>query len=360
MTRRSLQLGLVSIFTCALLPACPRTTGSEGDGETEAGPIELDEGGPKLDMTGGESGDNDGQQETEETDGCAEIDVSVEPTIPTVVLLVDQSGSMDNDFAGQPRWDAVYATLMDPDAGVVKPLESSVRFGLALYSSVDGFEGGECPMLTEVEPALNNHMAIDAIYEPADPIDETPTGESLAAVANALAASPDDGPKVIVLATDGEPDTCAEPNPQNGQEEALAAAQAAHAAGVETYVISVGDDVSQDHLQEMANAGVGLDPQGVELATYYQALDTDDLIDAFDEIISGVTSCVFELEGIVDLDLVCEGTVELDGVELECMTDWHLLDPSTLELLGDACETLQDGEPHTLTATWPCGAVSIP
>ena len=32
-----------------------------------------------------------------------------------------------------------------------------------------------------------------------------------------------DGINRVILATDGEPDTCAEPNPQNGQPEAIAA-----------------------------------------------------------------------------------------------------------------------------------------
>ena len=41
-----------------------------------------------------------------------------------------------------------------------------------------------------------------------------------------LLNDPAPGDKVIVLATDGEPDTCAEPNPQNGQGVAVAAAAA--------------------------------------------------------------------------------------------------------------------------------------
>ena len=294
------------------------------------------------------------------TSGCAEVEVVVEPTTPTVVLLVDRSGSMTEDFGGQPRWDATYQTLMDPNDGVVAELESSVRFGLALYTSEDGFEGGECPMVSTVAPSLDNRASIDAVFGPADPIDETPTGESLALVAQQLAAFDEEGPKAIVLATDGEPDTCAQPNPQQGQPQAIAAAQEAYALGIRTHIISVGNDVGAEHLQQMANVGVGLPVDAAMPAPYYQALDAAQLVEAFEDIIGSFVSCQLAIDGEVDLNRACDGTVTLDGVELECGTDWQLPDESTLELMGDACATLQDGNDHGVDASWPCGAVQVP
>lgn len=292
--------------------------------------------------------------------GCVDVQVQVEPIIPTLVLLVDQSGSMTADFGGQDRWDAMYETLMDPADGVVASLQSSVRFGLTLYSSVDGFDGGECPMLTSVEPALDNLGPIDAVFGPADPIDETPTGESLAAVAQTLAAFQADGPKGIVLATDGEPDTCEQPNPQQGQDVSLQAAQQAFDLGITTFIISVGDEVGAEHLQQMANVGVGKDANDPMPAPYYQALDAQQLVDAFEEIIGSFVSCELLVDGVVDLEQACDGSVFLDGVELECGTDYELPDQSTLLLLGEACATLQDGGQHTIDASWPCGAIDIP
>jgi hypothetical protein len=293
------------------------------------------------------------------SDGCTEVVVMVEPVTPTVVLQVDQSGSMTDDFSGMPRWDALYDTLMEP-GGVVDALQGQVRFGFALYSSMDGNEGGMCPMLTEVPPALDNYDAIDAVYDAADPMDETPTGESLGLVAMSLAMFDEEGPKAIVLATDGEPDTCAVPNPQDGQPEVISAVQAAYGDGIETYVISVGDEVGEPHLQQVANAGVGKDVDDPDPAPFYVALNAEDLVEAFDEIISGFISCQLAVDGIVDLDKQCDGTVLLDGVELECPVEWHMLDESTLELLGDACETLKDGQPHEVDASWPCDAINIP
>lgn len=235
-----------------------------------------------------------------------------------------------------------------------------MRFGVTLYTSEDGDEGRECPILTSVEAALDNHGAIDAAYAPAMPNDETPTGESLQAVATSLSALAFEGPKAIVLATDGEPDTCAVPNPQEGQPEALAAAEFAFSEGISTFIISVGDDVGADHLQEMANVGVGKAPDDPMPAPYYEALDAAQLVDAFNEIVGSFISCDLVIDGEVDLDQACEGTVSLDGTELECGVEWEVPDETTLRLLGDACATLKDGAQHTVDASWPCGAVVIP
>lgn len=314
--------------------------------------------GPKFDM-GVSTTIATGNGPEGGSEGCTEVMVNVEPVIPTIVLLVDQSGSMTADFSGQERWAALYDTLMGA-GGTVETLQGDVRFGLAMYSSLDGEEGGMCPMLTEVPPALDNFDAIDAIYDPADPLDETPTGESLALVAGTLEAFTEPGPKAIVLATDGEPDTCAQPNPQEGQPEVIAAVQAAFDAGVSTFVVSVGNEVGASHLQEVANAGVGKAIDDPMPAPFYVALDAGDLIAAFDEIIGGFASCEIPIDGIVELEQACEGTLLLDGVELMCPVDWNMLDATTIELLGDACELWKDGQPHGMAASWPCGAVSIP
>src|SRR5262245_8128557 len=39
------------------------------------------------------------------TNNCDDINVTFDRIIPTVILLVDQSGSMTDDFGGSSRWD---------------------------------------------------------------------------------------------------------------------------------------------------------------------------------------------------------------------------------------------------------------
>ena len=79
--------------------------------------------------TGGSGGPFEG-------DGCVNFNVGFEGRTPTVMLLVDQSGSMNDKFpAGSQtsRWSVLYNALMDPTTGAVKAMEGSVRMGLAMY-----------------------------------------------------------------------------------------------------------------------------------------------------------------------------------------------------------------------------------
>jgi hypothetical protein len=173
------------------------------------------------------------------------------------------------------------------------------------------------------------------------PLGETPTGESLDAVWQKLDMLDVPGRKYMVLATDGEPDTCAVPNPQEGQPESLAAVTAAFNAGIETFIISVGDEVSEMHLQDMASAGQGGDPN----AAFYQALNQAELLTAFQDILAGVRTCQLDLDTPLDMADAPNCTVEVNGqaVPLDDPNGWQLNDAQEIELLGSSCEALQMG-----------------
>ncbi|RLB56313.1 MAG: hypothetical protein DRI34_09325 [Deltaproteobacteria bacterium] len=300
------------------------------------------------------------------TEECASVSVELEHIIPTVMLLIDQSGSMSDDFGGTSRWQAMRAALADPQQGVVYQLQDEIIFGAALYTSDGGFAGGDCPILQKVAPALHNAQAIGKLIGDNGPQGDTPTGESITAVVSYLDGLPPDSItplRIIVLATDGEPDTCEVPNPQTGQPQAVAAAQAAFSAGVKTFILSVGSDVAASHLQDMANAGAGLDVGGGQNAPYYVANDPEQLRQAFEQIAQGSRSCLFALEGEVQpIEYAAYGKVVLNGRELEFQDPdgWRLADAGTLELLGSACREYLDTENPTLEASFPCGAVYVP
>lgn len=380
--RRHAALGLLAGLSAALMALGSGCSGDPGDGNNAqcasdgapcaAGQVCNSDGlcGPAG--TGGSGGSSSagvefvGSSSSTGTggdlpDSCADVTVTFDKQIPTVVLLIDQSGSMTESFGGGTRWNVLYDTLMDPGTGLVKALESDVRFGLALYTSEDGNAGGTCPMLTEVPITLGNYDAIDAVYSLAHPKGDTPTGESIDAVAAKLDAVSEPGPKVIVLATDGEPDTCAVPNPQHGQSESIAAAQAAFAKDIRTFIISVGSDVGVQHLQDVANAGVGLPVGGPDKAPYYVGLNQQALIDAFTNIIQGVRTCVFTLNGKVDPTMASQGKVTIDGQSISYggSDGWKLNSPTEIEIVGASCDLVQTGE-HTIAITFPCGSVELP
>jgi hypothetical protein len=298
-------------------------------------------------------------------DACPSVTVGLAPVVPTVVLLIDQSGSMSESFGGRSRWEAVRVALTDPTSGVVPALQSKVIFGASLYTSHNGtLDGENCPLLQVVPPALNNSAPIRDLLRDHQPDGDTPTGESIdAVVATFGTSSPDpdnrQSPRVIVLATDGEPDTCAVPNPQTGQALALEGAGNAYAAGIRTFILSVGSEVGHAHLQDMANAGVGLPVGGTEHAPFYVANDTSQLVDAFDEIIRGVRTCVLTLSGHVAAGSEASGDVRLNGQPLGYgdPNGWRMIDDETLELVGTACTTLLESDTATLSATFPCGSI---
>ena len=292
-----------------------------------------------------------------DSDVCGSLQASFSPITPTVLLVVDRSGSMKADYGGQSRWNALHATLMDPASGIVTQLAEQVRFGLLLYSGHDGAPGGTCPTLHEVGPKKNNAEEIEAVYGAMLPGEGTPTGEAVAAATPLLEAVTAEGPKLLILATDGLPDTCDTPTEDSS---AIARAAvidnvaAAYDLDIATYVIGVGPDVSADHLQEVANAGAGLAPGGAASAPYVQALDAQALVAAFDTIIDGARGCTFALDAPVDPD-IAEGVVTLDGEQLVEGTDWKLgPNGGRIVLLAEACDAILDGGDHEVAATFTC------
>jgi hypothetical protein len=315
---------------------------------------------------------------TGNTTGCQSVVITPTRSIPNVMFLVDESGSMDAGFGGGlDRWQAAHQAIVgNPDAdppvvGIVEQLQSIVRFGLTTYHSQGGFSGPRgCPIFeTEVAIALDNHSAIDSAY-PSDFQDigvDTPTGESIDRLVFELQETPPpaDGPTIIVLATDGEPDTCATPNPQEGQPQAVAAAKNAFdVVGIQTFILSVGEEVSDGHLQDMANVGVGLpeSTSGPEAAPFWKATDSNQLAAAFDEIISASISCEIQMDKRFDdkVKACADGDVQLNGTPLSCPDDWQVKPGADdiIELVGSACDTFKSGA-ATFSAVFPCGAIIV-
>jgi len=336
--------------------------------------------------TGGECGNgysctNDGfcQQESGD-DGpiidadCPAVHFTAAKTTPTVELLIDQSGTMTAAYGGTDRWNAVRQALLAPNTGVVSKLGDKVVFGASLYSNkskpdMNGQEVGitPCPTVTHtVDRKLNNLAQIQKLLQDNNPDEDTPTAESIDAIrADFMAHPPMQGsPPIIVLATDGLPDTCADADPPagSGRQEAanqksVAAAKAAYAAGIKLFFLFVGDDQAGNHPQQMANAGAGKDPvTGKE--KFYTAKNPAELTAAFNEIVGGILSCDLKLSGEVDPGRAQTGTVALNGTVLTYGTDWNVdADGVTLHLLGAACNTLKTANNPTVDATFDCGSV---
>lgn len=337
------------------------------------------------DLGGGLGGASNGGGGDAGAGNCIDVDVDFTPQTPTVMLLVDRSGSMNGDsqFEDAPawdcrardndwRWNVARYVLLHPTEGVVKPLEDKVRFGQVLYSARETRE--TCPTLTGVvTPALNNHDAMLQEFPCSDIDDDTPTRESLAAAVEQLAAFNEPGPKIIVLATDGEPDSCqyydwerqssweaqgirdrAHSNEIGAEIKASVVAEAAAARAkditVHTIHIAENNGTLWQHIQDVAEAGGG---------QAFAAYSVEELKDAFQNIVDGSRSCKIDLSGSIEKGKESQGRVTLDGgvLELDDKDGWRVNNSSQIELLGEACETIKVGE-HVLDIKFPCGTFS--
>src|SRR5690349_20845582 len=110
--RRSVVAALALVLAChdEAPPGAADSTGESGIVVDDSG-TSSSESGPKLDMGVVSTGISVTNPDSQ-TDGCTDITVTVTPVIPTIVLQVDRSGSMTEDFSGQSRWSALYETLM--------------------------------------------------------------------------------------------------------------------------------------------------------------------------------------------------------------------------------------------------------
>ena len=352
----------------------PTGTGGSSSGGSSSGG--TDSGGSS---TGGKSvivpvtdAGSDGP-EPAEGDACADVEFEVTNVVPSVVLLIDRSASMseeDLDVAnpGVTRWDALKTALLDP-AGAIATLQDQVRFGVVFYAGGASGRMATCPVLdqggdpaTLMPPRTGLLPDFTTYFQPLDTLPDTPTGESVAFTAGELAAFKEVGPKYIVLATDGEPDLCDDRQEPSGRDRSLAEVTAAYADGVTTFVISVGTDVAEAHLSEIANAGQGFPPADMPAAPrFFQVTTQQALADAFEQIITGTRSCTLTLNGEINPLLADKGKVALDGqpIPKDDTNGWRVVDGSTIELVGSACEAIQDGM-HNLTASFPCEVIVNP
>ena len=185
---------------------------------------------------------------------------------------------------------------------------------------------------------------------------------------------PAEGPTIIVLATDGAPDSCEFPDPSNSTQrdsargEAVTASGAAHDAGVDVFVLWVGtlsDSEIEDHLQEVANEGVGLAANGSQGdAPFWVGTNPQQLEDEFVEIINASISCDVQMDKQFDdkVKACNEGDVRLNGTPLACSdTNGWRVKPGVddvIELVGAACDTFKSGD-VTFSAEFPCGAIVV-
>lgn len=381
----------IALFLGVLNFSCSAETKVGSNSEIGAIPTGVGtSNGTRAGNTGGTAGSNGAATTTDFTLGpntCAGANVQASRIKPTVLFVVDRSGSTSDPYPGSTsRWQAIYDALMDSKAGVVTRLQSVARFGMVLFDGpleaaasdvVNGVfclipgmpcqtpDAGQpaattsCPRLVIVNPALDNYTAIQTAYQPAGPAGGlTPTARSLEA-AYKLIREPDQrldqraqGPAFVVLCTDGKPNGCIDsvgiPDEQGPIDQLTAAAK----NGIKTYVVGVAADAeAQTYLDKLATFGDTGAPA-------FSPASKDDLVAALSQIVGGAVGCNVRLNGSVVPGQECSGTVNLNSQPLGCndANGWKLTNESEIELQGSACQKFMNDPAAMISATFPCNA----
>ena len=314
------------------------TTTGDGDGDPSTTTTGDGDGDPSTTTTG----DGDGDPTTAgDGDGeCVDLIVALAPDPAKVLVLVDQGAHMGGGFDGTTRLAAVETAMVDPDLGVAWTWQAQRQLGLFGFTSFNGDFGGACPVMVGAAMGLNNADGIVSVLAGMVPEDENPVADAIEAVIPEFAGEPGR----LILVTGRNPDTCAQPNPQQGFFQAGAATQAAAEAGIETHLIAVGT-LNSNYAQALANIGIGLDPQSPELAPWTNATTVDELRTSLDGLIAEALTCGFDLDAPIDPVLAAECTVSLDGqlLGLDDPDGWTVPDLGRLELGGAGCAAYQAG-----------------
>jgi hypothetical protein len=262
----------------------------------------------------------------------------------------------NNDIATN-RYAGMRNALVDTTNGVVTTLEAKAYFGSKLYTC-----NGTANAFADVARGLNNANAIRASIDAKlnTPGTNTPTAAALDAARQEFTTNPPPAgsPPIIVLATDGEPNSCNQNLSQSQYNAAsVASAAATYAAGIPVYVLAISQDGNLlSHLQQVANAGQG-HQAGQPNIPYYPANNATQLAQAFQTIINGVISCDLKLTSSIDATSAMQGTVTVNGMTLTYGTDWTLVNGNIVRVMGAACSMLKASNNPAVQATFPCGSV---
>lgn len=224
-----------------------QTTTSAGGGTTTTGVggLDLPDGG----QGGGQGGDNT----------CVAEEAIADPVQLDIVILLDRSGSM----SGQ-KWDGSVAALK---TFVNDPASAGIAVGIVYFPIEAAPDNNDCNYFhyqtldVDVAPLPGNAPSLVTSLDAQDPLGgDTPTYGGLKGAlftATALQDANPDHKVILVLASDGDPNSC--PGNQNDIPVIAALAQSAlNYNGVQTYVIAISGSTVANLDQIAAAGGTGL------------------------------------------------------------------------------------------------------
>jgi hypothetical protein len=278
---------------------------------------------------------------------CTATAFTVTPVTPLIQLMVDGSGTMGEGMSGaNSKYDAVKKALYSGTAPLLTNLESKAQFGASVYLS-----SGTCPSFHASPCTLNNMAGVKNAIDMGNVNGTDPLPEALLALHDTFGNVTGD-PKVIVLATDGTPNSCGNPGVDHTQEAVAQALANFNDKHIQLYVMGLGG-VDTTFLQDIANAGLG----STTNVPYYSSASLTDVTANYTSIFNAIVDCKMTIDGTIDVAQASLGTVKTNGTTLAYTTDWTAVDDHTIQLVGQACTDYKSAPTAPeITATFTCGS----
>ena len=285
---------------------------------------------------------------------CTQETFAIQTDDPRILLVVDHSGSMDQEATGYPgtKWTAAVDAL----SSVVTALDQDVAFGLMVYPEGGSDEDEVCSEagFSVAVAEQNADGVIDGLDAVGDPAGGTPTAAALRLAKSKLDQLPAAGGKrAVVVATDGAPNcnlsldvnncVCTNPNGCDNVRNCLdddgtiQAAADLNAAGYPVFVVGIPGVESFEHVLNGAAQSGGTAVAGSR--QYYDATSATALSEALADVAERVGSCRFDLAAppasASDVSVASGGSgIPRDPTRA---LGWDLVDADTIELFGAPC-----------------------
>ena len=383
-TKRSLARTLRGLGALVVLAAACSSPGKGTDSDTGAllgadGPIFGDGEGDSADPNADVPGYFAGQ-------ACAGQSAGAEAAPSVLSLLVDTSGSMDQNAPGSrnSKWEVTRDAVL----AAVRGMPQDTAVGVIFYPNVPSNESQPCIERETAVPlqelGRNNsqqRQRIQQAFQRQNPEGGTPTHDAFEYAISDMAESDAPGSRFVVLITDGIPTYSlgcvgtgqgsdpVDPTPLIG------AARDAAARGVRTFVIgSPGSEDARESLSRMAEAGGtgsgGCSHDGPNYCHFDMTRERDlgaGLTNALGIIAGVALGCRYGVPPAPDGATLDPGKVNVlftppNGVEeligqseqADCTEGWQYTNNQTqIRLCSNTCARVQDSE-GSLTLQFGC------
>jgi hypothetical protein len=359
----------VAVVSCAFSP-------------DENGMVALTGGGnrPVTGIGGSIGGPTGGGGTGAVTNSCGEQVHEASKLPPDILIVLDRSGSMDNDItdkgcngnrSGGCGTSSKWGLMTPAIKQVVTATDTSVNWGLKFFadpgsSSCSVNNGAAVAIGANTGAAVTS--AIDGQTNAAGGISNgsrTPTRLAINGARTYLSGVKTENPKYILLATDGLPN-CAPGASDSTSDDSAGAIQAvkdAAAAGIPTFVVGIatsGTGTADATLSSMATAG-GYPKAGSP--SYYSVSSTSEFVSVLQGLVAVAATCTFAVgtpptdDGSTSrsqIDLYGDGSVIPRDTSHGNGWDYTDASMTSVVVYGATCDQIKNGTIKSVSVKFRC------